>query len=168
MDTVTAVGSMMIDDFDRIAATRHLGVDETVFLSAGRKRRRQLVSSVTDVEARTVLDVFEGRQSADLVAWFADRPADRVSGGNVVVADLHEPFRNAFNERVPRCRASHRSAADGDGVGCSRRVGDADADVVKGEALVSGVVDVDDSDPELGVGELGAGPAGGPQVGRGA
>ncbi len=65
MDTVTNVGSIMIDHPGRIRATALLGVDETVFLSTGRKRRRQFVSSVTDVEARTVLDVFEGRQSAD-------------------------------------------------------------------------------------------------------
>ena len=101
MDTVTNVGAIMIDHVDRIGVTAQLGVDETVFLSAGRRRRRQFVSSVTDVEARTVLDVFRGRQRADLVAWFANRPTHWVSGVKVVVADLHEPFRNAFEECVP-------------------------------------------------------------------
>ncbi len=101
MDTVTAVGAIMIDHGERIGTTTQLGVDETVFLSAGRRRRRQFVSSVTDVEARTVLDVFEGRQRAALVAWFNVRPPHWVSGVEVVVADLHEPFRAAFDECVP-------------------------------------------------------------------
>jgi hypothetical protein len=41
-----------------IGQTTQLGVDETVFLSAGRgrKHRRQFVSSVTDVESVAVLD----------------------------------------------------------------------------------------------------------------
>ena len=101
MDTVTAVGAIMIDHADRIGTTAQLGVDETVFLSAGRKRRRQFVSSVTDVEARKVLDVFEGRQRGDLVGWLNARPPHWVSGVKVVVADLHEPFRAAFVECVP-------------------------------------------------------------------
>jgi uncharacterized protein (DUF849 family) len=101
MDTVTNVGAIMIDHAGRIGTTMQLGVDETVFVSAGRKRRRQFVSSVTDIEARKVLDVFEGRQRCDLVAWLNIRPPHRVSGVKVVVADLHEPSRRAFDECVP-------------------------------------------------------------------
>ena len=101
MDTVTAVGAIMIDHADRIGPTTQVGVDETVFLSAGRRRRRQFVSSVTDVEARKVIDIFEGRQRADLVGWLNTAPPDWVSGVKVVVADLHEPFRAAFAECVP-------------------------------------------------------------------
>lgn len=73
MDTVTIVAAVMIDHPGRIGTVSALGVDETVFQSAGRRRRRSFVSSVTDVEARTVLDVFEGRQRGDLVAWFNGR-----------------------------------------------------------------------------------------------
>jgi transposase len=101
MDTVTAVGRIMIDDPDRVGVTVQLGVDETVFGSAGLRRRRSFVSSVTDVEARKVLDVFEGRQRGDLVAWFATCTDDWKKGVAVVVSDLHEPFRKAFDECVP-------------------------------------------------------------------
>ena len=66
MDTVTAVGAIMIDHPDRIGPTAQLRVEETVFLSAERKRRRQFVSSVRDVEARTVTSIFEGRRRTDL------------------------------------------------------------------------------------------------------
>jgi hypothetical protein len=71
MNTVTAVGRIMIDDPDRVGVTVQLGVDETVLGSAGLRRRRSCVSSVTDVDVRKVLDVFEGRQRGDLVSWFA-------------------------------------------------------------------------------------------------
>jgi transposase len=101
MDTVTAIGRIMIDDPDRIGNTTQLGVDETLFRSAGLKRRRSFVSSVTDVEARKVLDVFEGRQRVDLVEWFDTRSEDWKQNVAVVVCDLHEPFRKAFAECVP-------------------------------------------------------------------
>jgi transposase len=101
MDTVTIVAAVMINDPDRIGKVTALGVDETVFQSAGRRRRRSFVSSVTDVEARTVLDVFQGRQRADLQAWFNGRERAWLDDVEVVVADLHEPFRAAFNECVP-------------------------------------------------------------------
>ena len=48
-----------------------------------------------------MLDVFEGRQRADLVACFNVRPPHWVSGVKVVDADLHEPFRAAFDECLP-------------------------------------------------------------------
>ena len=48
-----------------------------------------------------MLDVFQGRQRTDLVAWFAEQRTDWVSGVSVVVADLHEPFRATFDECVP-------------------------------------------------------------------
>jgi transposase len=101
MDTVTAMARVMIDDPDRVGETSQLGVDETVFCSAGLKRRRSFVSSVTDVEARKVLDVFRGRQRADLVDWFATRADDWKNAVSVVVSDLHEPFRKAFADCVP-------------------------------------------------------------------
>lgn len=101
MDTVTELGRIMIDDPNRVGPVAQIGVDETLFLSAGRERRRQYVSSVTDVEARKVVDVFEGRQRVDLVEWFQNQPPGWAEGIKVVVADLHEPFRAAFVECVP-------------------------------------------------------------------
>jgi transposase len=86
MDAVTAVGSILIDHPDRVGVTSQLGVDETVFGSAGLRRRRSFVSSVTDVEARKVLDVFQGRQRGDLVERFATRTDDWKQGVSVVVS----------------------------------------------------------------------------------
>ena len=107
MDTVTAVGSIMINHPGRIKATGQLGVDETVFLSAG--RRRQFVSSVTDVEARTVLDVFEGRQRADLVAWFRDQPESQGERSGLV----HVVGRTGTGSVVDRRHHRRRPGLDG-------------------------------------------------------
>ncbi len=41
--------------------------------SAGAKRRRSFISTVCDVGARKVLDVFCGRQRDDLSAWLETR-----------------------------------------------------------------------------------------------
>ena len=50
MDTVTNVGAIMIDHVDRIGATAKLGVDETVFLSAGSAQ-----STVDSLHVRTAV-----------------------------------------------------------------------------------------------------------------
>jgi transposase len=52
-----------------------LGFDESVMVSARRRRRRQLVTAVVDVATGRTIDVFEGRDAADLRAWLTCMPA---------------------------------------------------------------------------------------------
>ncbi len=78
-----------------------MGIDETVFQSAGIGRRRSFVTAVSGLEARKVLDVFEGRQRVDLAEWLEQQPSAWRDQINVVVTDLHEPFRKAIAEQLP-------------------------------------------------------------------
>jgi transposase len=101
MAAVMFYGGPLVDDPARLKTVNHMGVDETVFQSAGIGRRRSFVTAVSDLEARKVLDVFEGRQRVDLAQWLAKQPVvwrDQIA---VVVTDLHEPFRKAISEQLP-------------------------------------------------------------------
>ena len=84
-----------------IRTVNQLGVDETVFQSAGLGRRRSFVTAVSDIEARRVLDVFEGRQRVDLAEWLNEQGARWCEQVKVVVTDLHEPFRKAATDGLP-------------------------------------------------------------------
>ena len=101
MAAVMFYGGPLIDDPERLKTVSQMGVDETVFQSASIGRRRSFVSAVSDLEARKVLDVFEGRQRVDLSEWLAVQPVVWRDQIKVVVTDLHEPFRKAISEQLP-------------------------------------------------------------------
>jgi transposase len=72
-----------------------------MFQSAAINRRRSFVTAVSDLEARKVLDVFEGHQRVDLANRLAEQPVVWRDQIGVVVTDLHEPFRKAVSEQLP-------------------------------------------------------------------
>ncbi len=63
MDAVTLWGEILVSDPDRVGATAAIGVDETSFLAATATEGTRWVSSICDVEGRSVIDVIEGRQA---------------------------------------------------------------------------------------------------------
>jgi transposase len=101
MAAVMFYGGPLIDDPERLKTVAQLGVDETVFQSSGLHRRRSFVTAVSDIEARRVIDVFEGRQRVDLAHWLAEQTSVWREQVKVVVTDLHEPFRKAITEQLP-------------------------------------------------------------------
>ena len=92
---VVDVGTPMVEDPDRLAHVTRVGLDETMFLHARRKRRRQLVTGVVDVDRGVLLDVFCGREAADLRRWMAEVPSSWLSQIEVVSVDPHEGYRSA-------------------------------------------------------------------------
>jgi transposase len=79
-----------------------LGFDETVMASARRRRRRRLVTAVVDVATGRTIDVFEGRDAADLRAWLTCMPAGWLAEVQVVSVDPHEGYRSALVRPDPR------------------------------------------------------------------
>ena len=92
---VERVGSARVDDPARVGATPMVGFDETVMQPAHRRRRRRFVTAVVDVISGQVLDVFEGRNAADLRAWLSSMPAAWRDAVEVVSVDPHEGYRHA-------------------------------------------------------------------------
>ena len=73
-----------------------VGFDETVMSPAKRHRRRRFITAAVDVVDGRIIDVFEGRNAADLQAWLGSQPVDWVSTIGVVSVDPHEGYRSAI------------------------------------------------------------------------
>ncbi len=92
---VTEVGTPLVENPERISGVTACGLDETMFLHARRGRRRVLVTGVVDVGSGRLLDVFLGRDAADLRGWMAKMPAHWLDQIDVVSLDPHEGYRSA-------------------------------------------------------------------------
>ena len=95
---VTRIGRPRVQDPDRVGVTDMVGFDETVMQPAHRRRRRRFVTAVVDVGTGQILDVFEGRDAADLRRWMATMPPQWLSQIDVVSVDPHEGYRSAVCE----------------------------------------------------------------------
>jgi transposase len=73
-----------------------VGFDETVMSPAKRHRRRRFITTAVDVTTGRIIDVFEGRNAADLQQWLGSQPAWWVSAIKVVSVDPHEGYRSAI------------------------------------------------------------------------
>jgi transposase len=100
MSAVSVYGTPLVDAPARVEGVELLGVDETSFLKATPTAATRWVSATVDVGRRRVIDLFEGRNAADLDAWLEDRPQAWKEAVSVTVADLHEPFRAAFGRHL--------------------------------------------------------------------
>lgn len=95
---VERAGSARVDDPDRVGETPMAGFDETVMQPAHRRRRRRFVTAVVDVLTSQIIDVFEGRDAADLRAWLAGMPDWWRAAVRVVSVDPHEGYRKAVTD----------------------------------------------------------------------
>ncbi len=84
----------------RVGPVAELGFGETVMASAPRRRRRRFVTAAVDADTGRVVDVFEGRDAADVRTWVSQQPARRAGAVEVVCIDPHEGYRSAI--RSPR------------------------------------------------------------------
>lgn len=72
-----------------------VGFDETVMSPSKRHRRRRFITAAVDVVDGRIIDIFEGRNAADLQAWLGAQPVDWVRQISVVSVDPHEGYRCA-------------------------------------------------------------------------
>ena len=93
---VERAGTARVDDPDRVGETPMVGFDETVMQPAHRRRRRRFVTAVVDVTSGQIIDVFEGRDAADLRVWLAEMSPSWRDAVMVVSVDPHEGYRNAI------------------------------------------------------------------------
>ena len=102
MDAVIAYGTPLIDDPARIGEVTALGLDETLFVRAGRWKRRSWVTSIVDVSSPgQLLDVVEGRTAKAPSDWLENRDQtwrDRIEWAAL---DLSGPYRKTFNDSLP-------------------------------------------------------------------
>ncbi len=105
MDAVLYWGQALIEDRERVKASKAVGVDETKFKAANRYRRTTWISAICDIEHRQVIDVIEGRQGPELSEWLAEQPSWWLQEVAATVTDLHEPYRKALRTYIPHATA---------------------------------------------------------------
>ncbi len=79
---------------------RVLGIDEIAL----KKRHKQYVLVLSDLERRCVLAVLPDRKKATLEAWFDHLSADQRQAIRLVSIDLWEPYRQAVQTKLPHAR----------------------------------------------------------------
>ena len=89
-------------DPGRVGRVRRLGLDETVMCKATRLSRRRYVSAAVDAATGQIVDVFEGRDAADVREWLDDRPAEWRHGIDTICVDPHEGYRSAVTAAAKR------------------------------------------------------------------
>ncbi len=100
-DTVIAYGTALVDDPDRIGAPTALGLDETLFVRVGPRRRQSWSTSIVDVRAGRLLDVVPGRSSVEPCRWLAARSDEWRERIGWATLDLSGPYRSVFDTMLP-------------------------------------------------------------------
>lgn len=95
---VAAVADQTAADARRVGPVVKLGFDETVMASASRRRRRRFITAAVDAGTGRVVDVFEGRDAADLRQWMQQQPRWWAGAVEVVCVDPHEGYRSAVGQ----------------------------------------------------------------------
>lgn len=102
MDAVTAYGTPLIDDPDRIGSTSALGLDETLFARKGKWRTRSWCTSIVDVNSPAqLLDLVEGRSSKAPSDWINNQSEAWRAEVRWGTLDLSGPYRKTFNDTLP-------------------------------------------------------------------
>jgi transposase len=92
---------VLVEDPDRIGTTTALGLDETLFMREGPRRRQRWSTSIVDVQAGRLLDVVPGRDAAGPCRWLAARSDEWRNGIEWATLDLSGPYRAVFDTMLP-------------------------------------------------------------------
>lgn len=102
MDAVTAYGTPLIEDPDRIGPTSALGLDETLFARKGKWRTRTWCTSIVDVNSPSqLLDLVEGRSSKAPSDWINNQSEAWRAAVRWGTLDLSGPYRKTFTDTLP-------------------------------------------------------------------
>jgi transposase len=97
MRAVLEYGTPLVDDPERTAGVRALGVDETSFLRASPTRRTRFVTGLVDLHRSRLLDVVDGRAGSAVTSWLSQRDEAWLSAVERVALD---PYRGYYNALV--------------------------------------------------------------------
>lgn len=122
MTAVIDHGGPLVEDPERMGATTVLGLDDHNFARGRHDRRARWSTIALDLDRGLVIDVFEGRDTAQVAAWLAGRGPRWCHNVEVLSIDAHHGYRSGaaaldaqivtdpfhviglFNDRVTRTR----------------------------------------------------------------
>ena len=89
-------------DRDRVGMVEALGLDETLFLRQGPRRRRMWITAAVDIRNRRLIDVFPGKDAKGAVRWLLEQPAWRREKIRWATLDLSGAYRAAYQRASPQ------------------------------------------------------------------
>jgi transposase len=95
MACVVDHGRDLVDNPDRLAGVTALGMDETAFLRATRRRHTSYVSGLVDTATGRLLDVVPDRTAKAVTGWLGERDPGWLAAIGVVSLDPHRGYANA-------------------------------------------------------------------------
>jgi transposase len=101
MDVVVDYGTGLVEDSDRLGQPRALGLDETLFVREGPRRRQRRSTSIVDVEPGPLLDIVPGRDSVEPCRRLAARSEEWRANIAWATLDPSGPYRAVFNTMLP-------------------------------------------------------------------
>ena len=81
-----------VADPSRVGPVAQLGFDETAMASARRHRRRRFVTAAVDAATGQIIDIFDGRDAAEVRRWAQQQPRWWTDSVEVVCVDPHEGY----------------------------------------------------------------------------
>ncbi|MGQ0849286.1 MAG: ISL3 family transposase [Actinomycetota bacterium] len=100
MAAVTAHGTPLVDDPDRVGVVTQLGVDETSFLKANRTHPTVYATGLVDTRAGILIDMVEGNTASDLSEWAHRQDEDWLRGIETVSIDLTDSYRAGLSPHL--------------------------------------------------------------------
>ncbi len=100
MAAVTAHGTPLVDDPDRIGRVETLGVDETSFLKANREHPTIYATGLVDTERGILIDMVEGNTASDLREWCANQHREWLAQVTTVTIDLTDSYRAGLSPHL--------------------------------------------------------------------
>lgn len=100
-DTVIAFGRVLVDDPERFSTVAALGVDDVLFVRAGEHRIQRWATHLVDVRAGQILDVVEGRDTAQAAEWIDQQSEPWRSAVAHATLDLSEAYRAMLDTHLP-------------------------------------------------------------------
>ena len=97
---VKSIGTVLINDPNRVQPTASLGFDETSMSKGDVTHRTEYVTGVVASDG-TLVDVFEGRDASDLRGWMAKQDIVDLDTVEAVSIDLHDGYRAAITKKDP-------------------------------------------------------------------
>ena len=104
MTAVCDYGQRRVDDPDRLADTKALGLDEVAFLRANAQRHTVFATNFVDLARGRLLDVVAGRSANAVHDWLGARPTDWLAGVTTVAIDPHRGYANGVAVHLDHAR----------------------------------------------------------------
>jgi len=100
MDAVVLHGTPLVEDPDRVAVVRALGIDETNFKAATREHATIFATGLVDLDRRILIDMVEGNAARDLRQWCERQDRAWLRAIEVVATDLTEHYRAGMSPHL--------------------------------------------------------------------